>query len=117
MSKTLGAPFGGRITNGFGCGTLRQSGSVIGACFGGRIGRTSPTLYCGAGGAGCGGPDICASGTDCVAACGCGCAGAHAPASRARPIAMATTTDRRQSTDAQENPSITFRCFLILSLQ
>ena len=38
----MGAPLGGRTLNGFGCGTFRQSGSVIGGCFGGRIGRTSP---------------------------------------------------------------------------
>ncbi len=44
---TLGAPLGGRTTNGFGWGTLRQSGSVIGACFGGRIGKTSPTFAAG----------------------------------------------------------------------
>ena len=55
----LGAPLGGLIETGLGCGTFRQSGSVIGACRGCGNGRTSP-IVCGAGGTTAGAGCCCA---------------------------------------------------------
>ena len=59
----FGAPSGGLTLNGFGLGTFRQSGSVIGGCFGGRIGSTSPSLYA----VGCAGAGVGQASAACIA--------------------------------------------------
>ena len=74
--------------NRLGCGTLRQSGSVIGGCFGGRIGSTSPSLYA----VGCAGAGVGQASAACMALFGV----TVVKAAAASKVPLLTNTSRRR---------------------